>query len=222
MPEIWSRDLIPSSEDWSLRGGTRSGGQTFEGNEAVIGSPTARWKAALAIPCMTPATIFAMRRLIALGRSTTWLVGPYEQPRAPWVQQPVLGGIIGDRTLSTRQPALSFRLAEGAQVNATSLKILRLRGGALAPGMILSIGGRLHVVTQITTDDPLDPSTNLPAQNIVGINIRPWLREAQDTNTVVEFARPVGTMRLASDDTGALELQLSRHGIANVDLIEAF
>ncbi len=79
----WPSILVPSSEDWSLRGGTRSGGQTFEGNEQIVASPTARWKATLSIPCMRREQVLALRRVIAGGRTQLWNIGPIETTRAP-------------------------------------------------------------------------------------------------------------------------------------------
>ncbi len=82
-PLPWPDALKPSSEDWSLRGGSRSGGQTFQGNEQIVASPTARWRATLTIPCFGRDKILAMRRVIALGPVAAVVCRPLrEAPRA--------------------------------------------------------------------------------------------------------------------------------------------
>ncbi len=45
-----------------------------------------------------------MRRVIALGRSQTWFLGPYERGRAPWPTEPIVGGLITDRTGGVQLP----------------------------------------------------------------------------------------------------------------------
>ncbi|WP_070998809.1 hypothetical protein [Methylobacterium sp. C1] len=227
-PIIWPSLLVPSSEDWSLRGGTRSGGQTFLGNEQVVASPTARWKATRTIPCMTRETSLAMRRIIALGRSVVWNVGPCENTRAPWNIDLVGGKITYGRAaqrpdvyIGDQRPDLDFKVAAAAATNATELTIQRNRGGVLEHGMMLSIGGRLHTIVDLPNGELADPGSQGPAGTVT-IVIRPWLRVDVDAGTPVEFGTPNGLMRLASDDTGAMEQQLSRFSTVAIDLVEAF
>ncbi len=133
-PLPWPDALKPSSEDWSLRGGSRSGGQTFQGNEQIVASPTARWRATLTIPCFGRDKILAMRRVIALGRSQRWFVGPYEKPRAPWPYEPIIGGVLTDRTAGAAQPVLRFALSEPAALNAVQIAIQRNAATSSSPG----------------------------------------------------------------------------------------
>lgn len=221
-PLHWPDVLVPSVEDWSLRGGTRSGGQTFEGNEQIVASPTARWKASLTIPCYGRDRIPAMRAVIARGRSQVWSVGPYERPRAPWPIVPIIGGRLTDRTRGSAATALAFSLATAAALNAATLTIRRDAGNLLAPGMIFSLGDRLHVIVAVTSADPADRASGLAVPGTIDVEIRPWLRADLGAGARIEFGRPRGAMRLASDDTGAMELQLSRYGTVTLDLVEAF
>jgi len=176
-----------------------------------------------------------MRAALALGRAQTWLVGPFEISRAPWFIDPLLGGKITygyGRRDAAQDPAfetnpdtsstLDYRTAGAVPMNATAMTIQRNRGGWLAPGMMFSIGDRLHIITALTSADPVDPATGLPVAGQIGIQFRPWLRADYPANTPIEFGRPLATMRLASDDTGAMELQLSRFGTVTVDFDEAF
>ncbi len=224
---IWPSLLVPSSEDWSLRGGTRSGGQTFLGNEQVVASPTARWKATRTIPCMTRATNLAMRRVIALGRTALWVVGPCENSRAPWNIDLVGGKITYGRAalrpdvyVGDQAATLDFRLAGAAVVNAASITIQRNRGGVLEPGMVFSIGGRMHVIVDLPNGELAAPDVQGPPGTIAA-TIRPWLRTNYDAGTPIEFGQPITIMRLATDDTGAMEQQLSKFSTVALDLVEA-
>lgn len=223
----WPGVLMPSSEDWSLRGGTRSGGQTFEGNEQIIASPTARWRATLNIPCWEPEHTLAMRRLIALGRAQAWAVGPYEYDRAPWNIDFIGSKITYAQALSNpavyfgdQSASLDFRLFGPALMNAPIIAVKRNRGGVLRPGMIFSIGDRLHTIVDLS-GEPGSPGGQGAPNTVMNLTIRPWLRADYADGTALEFGTPRGTMRLASDDTGAMELQLSRYGTVAVDLVEA-
>jgi len=224
----WPSVLVPSSESWSPRGGTRSGGQTFAGNEQIVASPSARWKATLSIPCMRRDANLAMRRVIALGRTQTWFVGPRENTRAPWNVDFVGGRITygnaakrPDIYVGDQAATLAFRLSGAAALNATTIAIRRDRGGVLEPGMVFSLGGRLHTIVDLSGETG-SPGGQGPKGTIVTATIRPWLRADYGDGTAIEFGQPLGTMRLAADDTGAMEQQLSQFSTVTLDLIEAF
>ncbi|MEG9525949.1 MAG: hypothetical protein MIL41_09260 [Hyphomicrobiales bacterium] len=57
---------------------------------------------------------------------------------------------------------------------------------------------------------------------ILAVAVRPWLRDTYPAGTAIMFGAPVGTMRLASDDTAAMSLQLSRTGTVKIEFVEAF
>ena len=226
----WPGSLVPSAEVWTLVGTSRSGGQSGEGSEQVVRSPTARWKASLTIPCLSSQKVLDMRALILGldGRTNTVLVGPIETDRAPWVIDPLTGAGISYRrgalnaatdpayaTNTDTNPTLDFRCASPAALNASTLTLQRNRGGLLRPGQYFSFNNWLHMVVALTSTDTGGPGT-------IGISFRPWLREARGTGDYAEFGQPLSRMRLASDDAGALKLQLSRFGTVTLDLIEAF
>lgn len=224
----WPENLVPSAESWIPRGGTRSGGQTFLGNEQIVAAPTARWTARLTIPCATRGTSLAMRRVLALGRAQTWLVGPVETTRAPWNVDFVGGRITAGRAArrpdiyrGDQAPGLDFALAEAAALNATALAIRRVRGGTLEPGMVFALGDRLHVIVALAGETGT-PGLQGPAGTVMTAAIRPWLRADHQAGTPLTFDRPRGRMRLAADDTGAMEQQLSRISTVALDLVEPF
>lgn len=229
----WPSGLVTSSENWRLTGGARSGGPSLTGEEQSAVGPSARWRATLAIPVYTPAKILALRGLMAAldGRANTVLVGPFEVTRAPWFIDPLTGNVVTykrgeqDASLDPAYDAnpdtsadLDFRVAAPAAVNSTQMTVQRNRGGFLAPGMIFSVAGRLHVIAGLTTADPVD-ERGMAAAGTVGISFRPWLRLALPAGTPLEFGRPVGVMRNVSDETD-IELQLSRYGTVTVELVE--
>ncbi|WP_342163084.1 hypothetical protein [Methylobacterium sp. SD21] len=234
MPDrAWNPILVPSAEQWGLKNATRTGGQSFSGVEQLSDSPAARWGASLTIPCGTQGKVLAMRAAIALGRSQVWIIGPVETARAPWFVDPLTGGRISyamgaadaatDPAFETNPDTastLDFRAAGPVAMNATAMTIQRNRGGLLQPGMMFSIGNRLHLLTDLLTPDPGADAGYAQAGQI-GVGIRPWTRADYAAGAPVEFGRPVCRMRLASDDTGALQLQLSRTGSVSLDLIEA-
>lgn len=191
--------LVPSQEAWNPRGGSRTGGQGIEGDEMIVASPTQRWRASASYPCKTRDAVLAMRTVISYGRAQTWLVGPQECVYRPRATGP-----------------LSFAVAGGAVANATTLTLAR--GGSaprpgLLPGMTFSIGNRLHRIVAL-------PNGDAGSSEIV-VTIRPWLRATYPPGTPVEFTKPVGIMRLASDDTGEMMLALSRFADVSIEWIEA-
>lgn len=226
MPDrIWDPVLVPSSEQWVPRNTARTGGQSFTGVEQLVESPTARMTASLTIPCNTRAKVLAARRVIALGRTQAWMLGPVEVNRAPWAIDPLTGGAITyagqiSGAAAPYNDASDFVLAADAALNATAITVTRRAGGHLIPGQLLSIGGQLRTIVDLLSDDPTEAGTGLALPGNIGLAIRPWTRAAFAAGTPVEFGRPVGRMRLASDETGALMLQLSRTGTVTFDFVE--
>lgn len=233
-PLAWPSILVPSSESWNVnRGASRSGGRSLTNQEQVVVGPSGYVTATLTVPCNKPARVLAMRALLAGldGRAGTVLVGPFEVTRAPWFTDPLTGGKItygmgakdaaidpAYETNPDTASTLDFKVGNPAAMNATALNITVNRGGRIEPGMFFSVGGRLHIITAVTAQDVTPPN----GPGAANVNFRPWLRSDYPTGTVIEFGKPLATMRLASDDTGAMELQLSRYGTVTLDLVEAF
>lgn len=233
----WPSVLIPSSESWNLnKGASRSGGRSMTNQEQIVIGPTGYVTASLTIPANRQDRVLALRALLAGldGRAGTVFVGPREGARAPWFVDPLTGGRVsacrGDRD-AAGDPAwdanadtsadLDFKLADPVSMNATVLTMRRYRGGFLAPGMMFSMLGRLHIITALTTADPV-AENGAAGGGEIGIAFRPWLRASYPRSTPIEFARPVCEMRRASDDDGEIELQLSRMGTVTLDFVEAF
>lgn len=233
----WPSILVPSSEKWNPNTNpSRGGGRSVLNQEQVVAAPTGYVSASLTIPCPDRARVLAMRALLAGldGRAGSVLVGPREVGRAPWNIDPLTGGRIsyaqGARdaaidpafeTNTDTTSALDFRVSGGAPMNATSMVVQRGHGGVIEPGMMFSIDSRLHIVTALPNGELAAPGSPGPP-GMISVQFRPWLRADYADGTAIEFGTPLATMRLASDDTGAMELQLSRTGVVAIDLVEAF
>jgi hypothetical protein len=231
MPRTWNPILVPSSEKWNVNAGAaRGGGRGVTNTEQVVALPSGYATASLTVPCFTRKTNLAMRALLAGldGRAGTVLIGPYEVSRAPWNIDLVGGKITYGRAakrpdvyVGDQSATLDFRLSGSAAMNATSITIQRNRGGVLEPGMIFSIDNRLHMIVDLLSGEAAAPGVQGPP-GAVFVAIRPWLRADYADGTPIEFGRPLGTMRLATDDTGAMEQQLSKFSTVTLDLVEAF
>jgi len=105
-------------------------------------------------------------------------------------------------------------LAEGAAMNATQIRISLGAGFQLLPGMRFSMpGGRLHEVVDLVDWD---------GGSLWTVKIGPWMVADWPVGTHLEFEHPVCRMRLASDDTGALNLALNRFATPTIEFVEAF
>lgn len=199
-PLAWPAVLVPSIETWDPNAGaSRSGGRSQTNREQIVAGPTGYTRASLTIPCGTPEKVLAFRGLVAGldGRAGSVVVPVLEHARRP------------------TSSVTSFELDADAALNGTALSVRRISGGVLAVGHLFSIANGLHVVVG------LDAPDSGAVGSVVGLQIRPWLRDDYPAGTRLNFARPAATMRLASDDTGALELELSRFGRPVLDLVEA-
>lgn len=92
------------------------------------------------------------------------------------------------------------------------MTIMVTKGARLVPGHYFSIAGRLHLVTRV-----LDASGGAAT-----VEFRPPLRATVADLEPVELIAPKAPMRLASDDTAAMELDLGRFATLQLDLVEAF
>ncbi len=218
-------EFFPRDIAFHLENVSRSGGVATNGQERVVASDAGRWKARLIqCPVMTDDQILAFRGWLfgMQGRAGTCLVPVFgEERRANWPVDPFgrrlspsdvrRSRLDGTQFADPSQPSESsiiVRLASAAPRRATTLSLTRSQGEPVKAGQYLSIGSRLHVVTAILAQDT--------------VAIRPPLREPAAANAAVNLSAPVCEMRLASDDSGELELQLGRWGFVDLDFTEAF
>lgn len=210
---------------------SRGGGPGLDGTEQLVVAPGGgRWTWSVTIQVRTRDDVLDLDAFILgmAGRAGTAIVPIFDGQRAPWNVDPLTGGFITpakaayDRAIDPAYDtnpdttgALAFTLGAVAEMNATTLTVARATGGVIRPGMFLSIGAEMHVVTALDTPDAGGPAT-------LSVSILPWLRDDHPAGTAVEFASPVCLARLASDDTGKLDLDLLRFGQVTLDFVEAF
>lgn len=226
-PSAWPRCLVPSSEVWRLSGGNRGGGQALDGTEEVVAGASPYWRATRTVPVRTREQILAYRAMIAGldGRAGTLQVGPWDFPRVPWATDPygrrVTPSLDRRRGLDATAYAdpearidalVAAVLAKGVARNGTSATIRMVRGGVVEAGLYFGLDDRLHIVT--AAEETIGADTE--------ITFRPWSRDRVVTGAPVNFVTPKCRMRLANDDTGALELQLARFGTITIELVEAY
>lgn len=209
---------------------TRSGGQSFQGQEQVIASPAGRWKASLIIPIADRRhgrqdrqdAVLAFRWVTSGGRAAIILV-PARDGRGPAHRAGIVpcgygvphsdGATFSDGA-GYGQSFSGATLAAAAALNATEIQISLPAGLSLLPGMRFSMpDGRLHEIGDVLAWD---------GGTLWTIRIGPWLRAAYGAGTPLEFDRPVCRMRLASDEAGALSLSLNRFGTPTIEFVEAF
>lgn len=200
----WNPLILPKSETWHLQNASRSGGVSFSGVEQVIVAPSSLWKASLSFDLIVEADAIEVEGFIAAlyGRATPFLIGPFDDRGKP--EQP--NAHQEDRFRS------NFSVAAPADLNATRMRLNRIRGGDLRPGHLFTVGERLH---RVTTASKIDA-------DVFDITFAPWLREAVPQGAVADFDRRVCTMRLATDDSGMLERSVSPVSVLALELIEAF
>ncbi|MCC0809203.1 hypothetical protein FPV16_23900 [Methylobacterium sp. W2] len=225
------------TEAWRIANSARGGGASLTGQQQFVVSPAGRWEAKMSFHCVEDDDYLEADGFIASldGPATPFLVGPVDWRGRPWVIHPLSGTALtpalirrntGDDAAIGVNPdtigALSFSLAANVAMNSTALTIQRNLGGALKRGQYLQIGERLHIITGLTTDDPVDPLSGVPIAGQVSVTIRPWTRDAYTAGTPIEMAAPVGLMRLTAESSAMVERTTSPLSGLSLDLVEAF
>lgn len=216
--------LIPSAVLFDIENVSRSGGVSTNGMEQVVGSGVGRWTARLAdIRIRTNAQILTWRAFKhgLRGRAGTILVSPYDGKRTNWpvdeygrvlhpgfTRRRQLDGTIYEDPEIPTASQVNATFAANAAARATTVQITVAQGSAIKAGQYFSpSAGRLHVVTAVLS--------------ATSFSIEPPLRQAVSLGQAVNFTRPTCEMRLASDDSGSLDIQIARFGIVSLDLVEA-
>lgn len=218
----WPAGLNFRSVAPELAGMTIGGGRALSGTEQRTLRHPGFWQVRVAgIAVNTAARAKAYRVLIARLRAGDTVDVPVPDP-----YRPVGGGLAGAAVT-----------ASAASAGATTLAVT-VSGPDVDPGHYVSIAGRLHLVTEVTsgtgigtfnqlvTGSPWDdavPWVDAPTvAAATTLRLLPPLRAAVSSGAALTFDRPVITCRLASPDTGALTLDVLRFGSADLDLVEAF
>lgn len=223
------------TEGWRIANAARSGGASLSGQQQFVVSPAGRWEAKLSLHCLDDDDYLEADGFLAGldGPANAILCGPEDWRGRPWNIDPLTGGKITpnfsvrdieiDPAFDTNPDTtgtLQFSLAAAATMNATSLSIQRTKGGHLKRGQYISIGQHLHIITGLTTASPADPDSGLAIAGVIGVTVRPWLRMDYAAGAPVEFAKPVGLMRLTAEAAAMVERTTSPLSDLSLDLVE--
>lgn len=216
MTEPWPDRFTPTSLSVQVENVSRSGGASLFGSEQVVASPAGRLVARASFVVRSPADVRAWRALMARlkGRAN-----PVEFPlcdsgrpagillHTHFVEDPGLLTTFSDDTLFEEESGFAA-LALSAAINATLITVTCTP--APIAGMFLGIGGRAHIVTAV----------ELVGTNTYSLEITPWLRAAYTAGTQITFGRVSCLMRLQSDLSGVMDLDLLRFGRPSLELVE--
>lgn len=228
----WPATVLPRTGAFWLENQSRSGGISILGNEQVVASPSARWRARFGGPVVTQASVLAWRAFVASmgGRAGTVLVpkseayGPRDANGRRFNEQSTalygddglfLDGTNFDLTgFSQDDGSVYASAADAAPVNATQIAIDYAPGiDGIRPGQYFGIDGRLYLAHRVWQVD-----ANAPTQ----IQFAPWLRSALSQGDAIIIDRPVCLMRFAQDQTGELDLDMGRWGRGGLEFVEAW
>lgn len=224
----WPAILAPRTASWMLENASRSGGASITGAEQVTASASSRWRASMTIPLVREEWILSFRALVASldGRAGEVEVPMFDvfTPRdingrrlspiggAPFGD--LDGGLLLHDTSALGQTEYTHAtLAANAALRATGITLTASPNWTVPrPGQYFGIGARLYIARDVYRANDGDAWT---------VDFRPGLRAAALAGARVIVDRPVCTMRLASDDTGALDLEFARYGQATLEMVEA-
>ncbi|MGM5018731.1 hypothetical protein [Tardiphaga sp. 367_B4_N1_1] len=202
----WPADLKPIDGGYVQSVKSLSGGQSLSGHEQVAPQLADRWMASFTFNVNSDAMVLAMRAfLIGMrGRTNSVLLPAFDLARAPWradaygrkvtpglVRNPRLDGTPYADTADLRSTLITAKMSASALLNAVTISVAMVSGGKPLPGHFLSIGNRMHAVTDVTGAGPY------------ALGIWPWLRDDAALNAAVNFAAPACEMRFATDGEGA-------------------
>lgn len=210
---------------------SRSGGPTVTGDEQVVVSSSDRWKARLTTKLTRMDQVLRLRALMAEsdGRAGTWLIPPCSGfqtfgtglvPMAiPFNAMPRTSfsdaSIFSDGSTFAAQKLVMGTVQSPEAKGARAFSVT-MTDQAPQPswGQHFMIGQRLYVIVSC-----LPNGSGLPG--LYDIFFRPGLRDAVSLGDVVDFSDPRCLMRLATDDTGAIDLESLRFASVSLDFVEA-
>ena len=223
MSERWPSILYPQEVDCFLAPMVAMGPAATSGLRQSIGTDAGYWKMTLSgVPIRTPDQVREWRGIIAAlqGGLVDVIISPFDCRQSPRIDGvPLFIEDIphSDESLFSDdsgylQSSLIVILTEDHYLRDTHLTCQVVQAGPLRRGMYFSIDSRLYIITSPPVVDG----------DIVEFDFLPPLRADVSGGVSIELARPVGTFRLASPETGRLPLRLGRLSSPSVELSESF
>jgi hypothetical protein len=171
---IWPDYIAPNSIDWWLDTPTKSGGQSILGNERIVATPAARWRATMGFRIggtpVDPAKLLWWRTFASTmaGRAGSVAIGPFDAltparilaatnaaaaasaAQAQWAAAQVTPSVFGSSSPFDDMAAVS---AANSGVIVAPPPLVTGAGGALAADA--AIGARTIVITYAGLGTPL-------------------------------------------------------------------
>lgn len=224
MTIAWDGRVRGSGVSFSLDNPSRSGGMTLGGTDQVVTSPAARWRARVTPAGLTRSgELFAWDGMLANlgGRAGTLLVPCFDACHSPATaagfrnSMGVIADVFDDETEFSDGTTFDEEATEAAltaDAAAGAIQVAILSNYAPAVGMKFGLGPRRYVVKYMVDHGGGNYT----------LTFTPRLRDARVSGERVLWAASVCLMRLASDDSGAADLELLRFARPTVELVEAF
>lgn len=227
---VWDTSILPpQGVGFEQDIASRSGGPSVLGNEQVVVSAAGRWRATYTVKISSIRHRLAYRswKAASNGRAGTWLIptcsGFQVMADAAGLSDAfalsdifVPGNIFADTDGAFPiDPAAALVTAGGIR-GARSLAISMSDQTPPSPGLYFSTGSggtkSLYLISSVTRT----------GGNAYTLVFWPGLRQAVAIGDPVDFATPACRMRLVSDNTGAMNLDLLRFATVSLDFIEDF
>lgn len=224
MTVTWPGILKARSCDVHLRNFMRSGGRSLLGTEQRVYSDAGRVEVGYSgIVVNTREKAAAYRAMVARLRAGEDIMLAIHDVYRP---------------LGSHSPGALVTLSADAALRATQLWILST-GVAIAPGHHVTIGDRVHIVTEVVSGPASPPLLNQIVCDATWTDSEPWtdavdgsagysvkimppLRAAHAAGTVVECEALALRAVLKDQDDGDLILDLGRFGSPNLTFVESF
>lgn len=222
MAVTWPTTLPFQSVMFARKNLSRSGGLTLSGIEQVVQSSMDFWEASVSLKIRKGSQALAYRAMQAQnwGRTGEWIIPVctnFHVPATPppadfswaddWADDFSNGPIPpiippGEGALTTVEALKGDRILTFQFIDTTFIP---------EPGMYFSIGNRLYLIGTVGYAGIIRTYT---------ATFVPALRADADVETVVEFSRPRCLMKLTSDDTGKMDLDMLRFATIQLNFVE--
>lgn len=217
MTDAWPGQFTPTILSIQVENQSRSGGPSLLGSEQVVSSGSGRLTARASIVVKNSADVRAWRAFVSRrrGKAEPLLFPMFDCGRGGGGTLVTYFDDDGLRTEFTDgfafiEETVVIMLAADAPLRATEITVTS--ADKLAEGVFIGLGGeRAHIVEAVEGTAPT-----------WALSISPPLRQAYSAGTAVNQQIVHCLMRLQSDLTGEMELDLLRLSRPNVDLVEVF
>lgn len=223
----WPIPLQANDVLWQLENQSRSGGASLTGSEQIVSSGAGRWRATVNINLVAlqlEDAVLSFRALMAQleGRVGEILLPAFDAYRPRQNDGQMLSDAEGlgmidatafDHSGFEQDDVPTATITASKPTNATEISLNLLGNRGPRPGNYLSIGDRLYIARHVWQNT---------AGGVTYVSISPRLRAPVNTGDAVNLDKPHCLMRLASDDTGSLMLEMRRYGQTSLDFVEVF